>query len=196
MVVTIAAPKISSGLMYAGGELDKYREFLATRDKFLHKDFPDSSKYLDPPTTHRLPAPLPLIRNHVPQGEIILPTRRSYAAAYDVIVKRALDYCQNFLQNKYGLTEEIPLLSKPSEQDNTKIFLGSEHFAAVDKEQCTADLKILNGKAGCAIRARGKNIYIYGGNFNYAREARGIANGIYTLLENNTDEIMVFLAAG
>ena len=196
VVVTIAAPKISSGLMYAGGELDKYREFLATRDKFLHKDFPDSSKYLDPPTTHRLPAPLPLIRNHVPQGEIILPTCRSYAAAYDVIVKRALDYYQNCLQNKYGLTEEIPLLSKPSEQDNTKIFLGSEHFAAVDKEQCTADLKILNGKAGCAIRARGKNIYIYGGNFNYAREARGIANGIYTLLENNTDEIMVFLAAG
>ena len=196
VVITIAAPRVSTGLMYAGGELDKYKNFLATKDKFLHKDFPDSSRYLEPPATNRLPAPLPLIRNHVPQGEIILPTRRSYAKAYEIIVNRALDYCQSFLQNKYGMTDRIPVLAKPSDKDNTKIFLGSEHFAAVDKEQCAADLKILDGKAGCAIRARGSNIYIYGGNFNYAREARGIANGIYTLLENNTDEIMVFLAAG
>ncbi len=196
VVVTIAAPKVSSGLMYAGGELDKYKEFLATKDKFIHKDFPDSTRYLGAPETNRLPAPLPLIRNHVPQCEIILPTNRSYPQACDVIVKRALDYLQAFLRNKYGLAEAIPVLNKPSDKDNVKLFLGSEYFAQVDKAQCDADVKAMNGNAGCAIRARGKNVYVYGGNFNYAREARGIANGIYSLLENNTDEIMVFCAKG
>jgi hypothetical protein len=196
VVITIAAPKVSSGLMHAGGDLDKYKEFLATKDRFLYKGFPDSSKYMGAPQANRLPAPLPLIRGHVTQFEIVEPTRNAYAPAYGLLVNRALDYFQKFLLNKYGMTSPIPVLGKPSDKDNVKIFLGSEHFAKVDKEQYDSDMKAMQGTPGCAIRTRGNNVYIYAGKFNYAGEARGIANGIYTLLENNTDEIMVFLAQG
>jgi hypothetical protein len=82
-------------------------------------------------------------------------------------------------------------VSSPTKNDNVKIFLGSEYYSKVDKNQVAADKKKFKGNPGCAIRTRGKNIYIYGGQNNYANEARGIVNGIYVWLENNTDEIMV-----
>lgn len=193
VVVTIVNPKASSGIMYAGGNMEKYKEFLAEKHRFIMKDFTDGSKYLEAPETNRLPEPLPFIRGYAPQAEIIL-ANRGYAAPYKIIVQRALNYFQSFLQNKYGLLEQIPVLNKASDKDNVKIFLGGSHYADVDKTQYDADMKTLKGTPGCAIRAKGKNIYIYGGDFNYSGTARGIANGLYLFLENNTDEIMAYSA--
>ena len=195
VVVTIAAPKMTKGLMYAGGDMKKFKDYLKVRaDRYFQKKektllgekFPDSSKYLEPPTENRLDAALPFVENHVITGEII-----SHRYGHEAI-DRALNYFRTFLQNKYGTTNPLPILRAPSKVDNVKIFLGSEHFMKVDKQQCQADLKALAGKPGCVIRTRGKNIYIYGGKANYAGEARGIVNGIYTLIENNTDEIVTF----
>lgn len=191
VVVTIANPKASSGVMYAGGDIGKYRQFLAEKDRFIMNDFSDGSKYLKAPETNRLPEPLPFIREHTPRAEIIL-TNRGYAAPYKIIVERALNYFQSFLRDKYGMLEQIPVLDQASDKDNVKIFLGDSHYADVDKAQYDADMKTLKGTPGCAIRAKGKNIYIYGGDFNYSGTARGIANGLYLFLENNTDEIMPY----
>lgn len=197
VTITIADPKVSTGLMLAGGELDKYRKFLKDRDAgaFIQKNFgkPFSSddKYLTAPEENRLDSPLPLVRNHIPQFEIVLPGRISVPPAYSVVINRALDYLNDFLCNKYGLTHAIPRVSSPTKNDNVKIFLGSEYYSKVDKNQVAADKKKFKGNPGCAIRTRGKNIYIYGGQNNYANEARGIVNGIYVWLENNTDEILV-----
>ena len=51
-------------------------------------------------------------------------------------------------------------------------------------------MKALAKKPGVAIRAFGGSIYIYApADYNYAGAARGLAFGLYELLENNTDLI-------
>lgn len=200
VVVTIAAPKVSSGLMLAGGELGKYRDFLEAvkAGRLVQKDFggKDGRRYLGPPATNRLEKPLPLVRNHMPLFEIIRPPAPAVPAAYAGIVDRALGVFEDTLRNKCGLHVKIDQRAAPTTNDNVKIFLGSPHFMKVDAAQCRADLAAMKGRAGCAIRTRGKSVYVYGGDFNYAKEARGIANGLYTLLENNTDVIFVQTPTG
>lgn len=199
VTITIADPKITKGLMLGGGELDKYRRFLADREAgaFAQKGFgkpfnAKTDKYLQSPTEGRLDKPLPFIRDHIPAFEVILPDQRHDSPReYLCVINRALKYMEDFLRNKYGLVSSIPVLRKASTNDNVKLFLGSSYYAAVDKKQVEEDKKKFLGNPGCAIRTRGKNVYIYGGLNNYAKETRGIVNGIYVLLENNTDEIMV-----
>ncbi len=200
VVVTIAAPKMTKGLMHAGGDMKLYKQFLAQRDEKVYQKkekslfsekFPDSSHYLGAPEENRLDTPIPFIVNYECQAEIIAPRGRSGDRAFRGIWERAVDNMNDLLKNKYGMTSDIKVLRNPSKNDNVKIFLGNDHFKGVDKAQYEKDMKELAGSPGCAIRTRGKNIYIYGGNFNYAGDARGIANGIYLLMENNTDEIMV-----
>ncbi len=192
IVVTIAKPRVASGLMQAGGMMGKYREFLADKEKNRLTDYSDSKKYLGTPETNRLSSPLPFIVNHIPHGEFVFPKKwgQGYRSCYRQIPLRAVDYFQKLLQNKYGLTHPVPVLDTPSKADNVKIFLGGSEYSKVNPEQFKKDQEALKGTSGFAIRSHGKNIYIYGGNFNYAGEMRGVANGLYQFIEYNTDDIM------
>ncbi len=189
VVVTIAAPKLTAGLMHAGGNMELYRKFLKEKDSRLQNidKLPESDAYTAKRDAEKLKDPIPFIRNHIVQAEFVFGRMTKENRR---IVMRAVDYMQNVLKNKYGLVQEIPVLDKPSARDNVKIYLGGDYFRKADKEQYDADQKVLKGTAGCAIRTRGKNIYMYADpKFNYAGEARGLANAVYFFLENNTDEM-------
>ncbi len=197
VVVTIASPKLTKGLVHAGGSMELYKKFLKEKENRLQdiKNLPKEDAYTAKRKSEQLKKPLPFIRNHEPQAEIIIPGWRE---ADKRIVMRAINYMQNVLKNKYGLTKDIPvLLNKPSAEDNVKIFIGGNHFRAVDQKQFDADKAALKGTPGCAIRTRGKNIYFYADHkFNYVGEARGLASGVYFFLENNTDELVTAIRAG
>lgn len=72
------------------------------------------------------------------------------------------------------------------------MIIGGAAFRGVDRPRYDADMQALRGTSGCAIRSDGTNVYLYAAPFNYAGPARGLANGIYTFLENNTDVIFAF----
>ncbi len=198
IVVTIAKPRVASGLMQAGGMMEKYREFLADKEKNRLTDYSDSSKYLGAPEKNRLAKPLEFIKDHIPQGEIIFPHgwSQGYKGSFRQIPQRAIDYFQDLLKNKYGLVYPVPVLNRPSKADNVKIFLGGSEYSKVNPEQFKKDKEALKGTSGFAIRSHGKNIYIYGGQFNRTGDLRGVANGLYQFIEYNTDEIMALSMSG
>jgi hypothetical protein len=49
----------------------------------------------------------------------------------------------------------------------------------------------LNGTDGYAVRSDGRNIYIYAAPFNFVANGRGLANGVYAWIMNNTDIVSV-----
>ena len=193
IIVTLAAPKATAGLMHAGGDMNKYKAFRKDLPKLKAPADPskvDYSKYLEPPATNRFATPLPLIRNHIADFEIVVQTRnRSHNNHYSNIIRSAAGHFINLLRNKYGFVNEVPILNHPSKKDNVKIILGGNSFQKVDRAQFQADMKQLNGTIGYAIRAKGKRIYIYSGDYNYMGDARGAANGMFMLAEKNTDYI-------
>ncbi len=189
VVVTIASPKLTSGLMHAGGSMELYKKFLKEKGSRIQSTkLPKTDAYTEKRASERLAEPLPLIRDHIPQVEIIVQSMPGQA---NQVIDRAINYMQETLKNKYGLARPIPVLrNKPSKEDNVKLFVGGGHFRGVDKALYDEDQAKLRGTAGFAIRTRGKNIYFYADpRFNFAGEARGLANAVYFFLENNTDEM-------
>jgi hypothetical protein len=191
IVVTIMNPKVSSGFLLAGGDRAKFKQFLAQRKEWK-PDYSDSARFLDAPASGRLAAPLPLIRNGKAQGEFVVDySGNNGIEKYKVIVDRALANANSFLTKKYGADAAVPVLTAPSGSANTKIFVGGSAYARVNRKQYDADMQAMAGKPGCAIRADGRSVYLYAANAGYAGDSRGLANGLYTFLENNTDVIVV-----
>ncbi len=72
----------------------------------------------------------------------------------------------------------LPVVEKPSNTLETKIFLGTafaQEFANDIKEMCDTD--------GFCLRFRGKNLYLFGAN------PKGTMNAVFAFLERNTDII-------
>ena len=192
VVITIAAPLATKGLMQSGGDLAAYRQFLAERPLWSLLTPGDKIKALDPPATNRLTTPIRFIENHLPQGSVYLDIA-DVPEVHRQVVRRAASTLVDLLGRKYGALAPIPLLEKRPPKEVTKaVIIGGNAFRVVDKEQYGADIKALQGTPGCAIRSDGTNVYIYAAPCNYAGAARGLANGIYTFLENNTDVIFAF----
>ena len=107
-----------------------------------------------------------------PKSEIIV------AANAPETEKYAADELQFWLCRVSGAL--IPVLDKPTEKDNTKIFIGSSFASAF-----ASDIKTLGDTDGFAIRNndKGKKIFIFGAI------PKGTLNGVYSFLENNTDII-------
>lgn len=74
--------------------------------------------------------------------------------------------------------KRLVLLAKPSQRNNTKIFLGAKW--ANDYQR---DLDYLAASDGYAIRRNGNKIFVFGSH------PRGTLFGVYALLEKNTDII-------
>ncbi|QEG42594.1 DUF4838 domain-containing protein [Roseimaritima ulvae] len=112
----------------------------------------------------------PLVKDGKPIGEFVLPAEATGAESF-----AANDVC-GWIQKITGA--EVPIVSKPSEQANTKVFVGTA-FANVFPD----DLKRLQGNDGFAVRRRGDNVYVFGSR------PRGTLYGLYALLEKNSDLI-------
>lgn len=141
------------------------------------------------PATNRLDRPIRLIANHVPRGAIYVDLA-GIQPQYHVVVRRAVEQMVDLLGRKYAASPAIQVIEmRPPKGVSNAVIIGGEAFRTVDRARYDADMKALAGTPGCAIRSDGANVYIYAAPFNFAGPARGLANGIYTFLENNTDVI-------
>lgn len=197
VVVTIADPRFTKGLMLAGGDLAKYKEFLKTHDVKRMVDAEALKSALEPPKAGRLAQPIRFIENRIPVGAIYqLPptyprdTTTEARAAYTTILADAVQEFCTVLERKYGLATDIPVETRIQGAVRNSIIVGGDAYAKVNRKQYEEDLKTLAQKPGCVIRSDGTNIYIYApADYNYAGNVRGLAFGLYELLENNTDLI-------
>ncbi len=194
VTVTILDPKVTKGLMYAGGDLVKHAEFLKWRDSYkpTTTSLRDSKKYLGAPAKGMLKDEIEIVDDHKPEAEFIV-THGTSEPRYQRIVDRALETLNRLFTEKYKMTSPIPVLSQPSKEDNTKIYIGGDHYRRINRKQYDEDMKRLYGTDGFAVRAVRADdydaIYIYAADFNFAGNSRGLANGIYTWIMNNTDII-------
>lgn len=171
-VITIVSPQFVKGMARTGGDPERYAAFQNEMERILQPDNSDSAKYLEPPAEGRLPEPLPFIVKGKAVGEIV------GVASVWTPEGNAVNELYSWI---YKLTDGVqtPVLKQPSAEENPKIFVG----AAFAKELFPDDLAALKGSEGCAIRFKGKNIYIFGAT------PKGTLNGVYTFLENNSDLI-------
>lgn len=189
VVITIAAPKVTRGLMFAGGDIPAYKKFMAEREHWQLINTTLGKAVLDAPATNRLAKPIGFITNHKPQGAIYVDFD-GIQSQYHVVVSRAVNDMVDLLSKKYATITPIQVIEKrPPKGVLNAVIIGGESFKEINSKLFEADMKALAGTPGCAIRSNGKNVYIYAAPFNFAGPARGLANGIYTFLENNTDVI-------
>ena len=201
VVVTIADPRLTRGVMLAGGDLPRYKDFLKTHKADRMVDFDALKTALEPPKDHRLAKPIRFVENGQPKGAIYLcnygrefpngTSREAGEKYWGIVQDAAKEFC-TVVQRKFGVAEDIPVLNRlPGGKAvvENSIIVGGDAYAKVNKAVYEADMKALKGKSGCAIRSDGKNIYIYTAQYNYAGTARGLAFGLYELLENNVDLI-------
>lgn len=186
VVITIVNPKAAKGIMHTGGDMEKYRDFLAHREEYLNlkRDFSDSRKYLRTMYPEGLlQEPLVFIKDGIVNGEIIIGNA---GLKWPQARQTAVDELVSFVKQIYAPMTPVPVLKNPSKDDNVKIFVGRHRSAPKGTYD---DAKELDGTPGCIIKTVGKSVYIYGGNFNYSGEGRGDLNGVYLFLENNSDMI-------
>ena len=201
VTITIADPRLTRGVMLAGGDLPRYKNFLKTHNADRMVDMDALKTALDAPKDHRLAKPIRFIENRRAIGAIYLlnygrefpngTSREASEKYWGIVQDAAKEFC-GVLQRKFGLTEDIPVLTRlPGGKAvvANSIIVGGDAYAKVNRAVYDADMKALKGKPGCAIRSDGTNIYIYTAQYNYSGTVRGLAFGLYELLENNTDLI-------
>ena len=113
---------------------------------------------------------LPIAKGGIPAAEIIVPETPSAP------VLTAARELQKWVKAISGA--ELGIYHAPTTAKNTKIYLGKE-FA----EGYAVDIAATKGTDGVAVRAAGRNLYIFGAL------DRGVLNGVYELLNRNTDLI-------
>ncbi|MGN0827791.1 MAG: hypothetical protein ACI4QD_07690 [Kiritimatiellia bacterium] len=134
VVVTLANPRLARGLMHAGGDMERYRAFLADAPNRLLKNTGSFNwrDHLGPEAKGRLAQPLPFLCDHEFVGEVVLAQRSSSGyrnrEPFRCNISEALDYFNSVLMNQFGTIRELPVLVKPSPEKNTKIFIGGHYF--------------------------------------------------------------------
>lgn len=171
-------------------------------------DYSDSSHFLEPPKEGRISRPIQIAKDGIAQAEIVVDLSEAIRIdnffpnrdlthfeleawrGYEVHTARAAAlYMQKWLKKLTGA--DYPVLTKPSEKKNVKIYLGAG-FAKkyLDQRTFDADIKAMvennGGKDGFAVRERNGNIFIYGA------APVGTRYGVQRFLENNTDIIWAF----
>ncbi|MGB2820176.1 MAG: DUF4838 domain-containing protein, partial [Phycisphaerae bacterium] len=111
-----------------------------------------------------------LVESGKPTGEFVVRNAPAPAESF-----AAKDVC-HWIERITGA--KVPILNEPSKQANVKVFVGTA-FAGDFK----ADLAMLKGNDGFAVRRKGNNVYVFGSR------PRGTLYGLYAFLERNTDLI-------
>ncbi len=170
-VITIVHPQLVTGLVHMDGDTNRFAQF--QNEMAAYKpDYSDSTHYLGAPAKGRLPHPLPFVKNGESLGEIV---------GKPSVWSPEGNGVRELYQWMFRLTggTQVPVLAKPSNKQNTKVFIGTE-YAQTD---FAADIEALKGSDGSAIRTKGNNIYLFGAT------GKGTLNAVYAFLEGNTDII-------
>nr|MCR5382699.1 hypothetical protein [Lentisphaeria bacterium] len=120
-----------------------------------------------------LATPFPVTENGRPVADIVL------ADNTDVTLRHAADELQLWMKEITGA--ELPVLQTPGELSQ-HIWLGT---TAVVQQRYAKDFLTLDKTDGYAVRRDGNNLYLYGAM------SKGVLNGVYRLLQRNTDIIWV-----
>ena len=203
VVISIAQPKFVKGVhlkVDEPGRWAAWTNFVAN----YRPDYSDSSKYLLPPEQGLLARPIRLVTDGVANCEIIPdfsdeimvgkwfpnPSRWTIYLREERGKERAqMNFAARELRHwlKEITGADVPILLKPSDRRNVKIWLGAPRA----KPHFAADLAYLAGDGtqahdGYGVRARDGDIYIFGAS------PAGVMYGVYAFLENNTDIIWAF----
>ena len=139
-------------------------------------DYSDSSKYLLPPEMNRLEKPLPVVRGGRAAATI------NYSSEDGPAVKTAALELQEFIRRITGVT--LPLRDSIDPRGETQIVVGKRtRDIAYGRKLFGEELRKLSGTDGYAVKNIGNRLYVFG------ETDKGTMNGVYALLENNTDLI-------
>ena len=193
---TAVAAVLSFGMLQVGAiegmtdaELQAKRTEWAQFKKNFRPDYSDGSRYLRPTEGNRLSKPFAVT---TADGRPACRIRYRAANNWELknaneTTKKACEELQDILRMITGVTVPIdPQGSDPKLRNLPSICIGKGMFWPYRNEtQVWDDLDFLRGTDGYAIREKGGDVYVYG-----ACE-KGAMNGVYALLENNTDIVFV-----
>ena len=175
----------------------KREEWTRFRRNF-RADRSDGSKYLRPKEGNRFAAPFRIAKGGKPACRIVVAsTPFWYEKLCNQTTEKAASELQRLLRMITGA--EVPIVGNYGlKRDVPSIFVGkgcfrfsgtwrprSEKGTDPGYRAMERDLETLEGTDGYAIRSLGRDIYVYG------ETEKGAMNGVYALVENNTDFIAV-----
>ena len=200
MVAAVAA--LACGASGAAAWDAERAEWKAFRENF-EPDYSDGSRHLRPTEGHRLAEPFVLVKDGKPTAQIVYKASDWwYDALYTEVTKNAADELQSLVKMMTGVLLPVNPARGP-EKGLPAVVIGkgwffpftmghrkpgdkkgwNDHYTEETIKTVRADLAALRGSDGFAIRRFGRNLHVYGA------EERGALNGVYALLENNTDLI-------
>ncbi len=150
----------------------EWQEFLAE----FEPDYSDGSRFLLPPEEGRIEKPLALVKDGVAQAEVVI-----CKDAFGIVEHAALDFQS---QVKLISGAVVPVVEAVSNAP-VKIFVNDPRALELFPKDADflRDVKPFYGEDGFFVRTRGNEIFI--GSI----VPTGARNGLYKLLENNTDII-------
>ena len=166
-----------AGLRLFNGK-DPYAGRVAAWDRFIRdykSDYSDSSKYLLPPETGRMKEPFPVVKDGRALAEIVYTGDGTEPECVAVAAEELQSAVLAITGVRLPISNGWNAVKRKTGKN--KIVLGKRAYAD------GAVLKKLSGTDGFAISRDGDSLYIYG------IEGKGTMNGVYALIENNTDLI-------
>jgi len=190
------------------GKWDAARAEWQAFSQNFEPDYSDGSRFLLPKEGNRFDAPFVLVKDGKPAAKIVCPHVGFYT---DRFCTRVSDTAANELQTLVRMLTGVTLpvvFNETEGGDLPAVMLGKAAFYPFDEEReqrhgkaaferlhkrvpremirrIRDDIRTLRGTDGFAIRPIGRNLYVYGA------EERGTLNGVYRLVENNSDIIFV-----
>lgn len=183
------------------GEWDEARAEWARFRESYEPDYSDGSKYLQPEPGHRFDEPFRVVKNGKPCVKIVW--RKSGWWRDDLstkVTETAAKELQSLIKLLTGV--EVPVCGSFSEGPDVPVigvgkglfFPFDQRWMITEKQRdkrltpdvirtVNDDLKALRGSDGYAIRQFGRDLFVYG------TCEKGAMNGVYKLIENNTDII-------
>lgn len=153
----------------------EWEEFLAG----FRVDYSDGAHLLGPPPGNRFDQPMVLVKNGQPQAEILVNAAYATPAAMT-----AAEELRDHVRLITGV--ELPINPARHRPGASKILIGKSAPKILHSPRYfRSELEQLHGSDGFAIRRVEDELYIFGA------QDKGALNGVYTLLENNTDLIWV-----
>ncbi|MBQ6330552.1 MAG: DUF4838 domain-containing protein [Kiritimatiellae bacterium] len=177
-------------------------EWKAFRESF-EPDYSDGSKHLLPKEGNRFAEPFVLVKDGKPAAQIVYKASNWwYDALYTEVTKNAAEELQSLVKMLTGVTLPVNPVKGP-DKDLPAVMVGkgvffpfdmgnrkpgtkkgwNDHLTQEMVDVVKGDLAALRGSDGFAIRRFGRNLHVYGA------DEKGALNGVYALVENNTDLI-------
>lgn len=197
MMTTMTAAVLAAAMMpepmtekdYADFNAACDRRFAAWQERIrdYHPDYGDSTHYLEPTPGNRLECPFPVVKGGKPACEILLSNRDLRPC-----VRKAAEEFARYVKEITGVEIPVARSGWPGDQKNglAKLYIG-KGMIPIGRSPYTLPkfeeaLRKLSGKDGYAILTEDGHpdrLYVFG------QLAKGTMNGVYALLENNTDLI-------